>query len=97
MRSRVEKGDVLGWTPSNDTCVKHSMAHQAYRVVNTHDHEISGWTILSKLLHTRAPYFGDINVYVQSDLANLSFKNREHLEYFHIIIFRLQQEINLSG
>ena len=34
---------------------------------------------------------------VQSDLAILESNKREHLEDFHIIIIRLQQEIILSG
>ena len=34
---------------------------------------------------------------VQSDLSTLEFNNREQLEDFHSIIFRLQQEITLSG
>ena len=38
-------------TMTNDTCVKFSMAPQAYKVVRTHAHEMSGWTILSRLLH----------------------------------------------
>ena len=38
-----------------------------------------------------------MNGNVQYDLANLAFKNGEQLEYFHIIIIILQQEINLSG
>ena len=33
----------------------------------------------------------------QCDLSTLAFKNREQLEYFHKIIFRIQQEIILSG
>ena len=31
---------------TNATCVKSSMAPQAYKVVSTHSHEISVWTIL---------------------------------------------------
>ena len=34
---------------------------------------------------------------VQYDLFTLTFNNGEQLEYFHSIILRLQQEINLSG
>ena len=45
----------------NDTCVKSSMATQAYKVVSTHAHEISGWTIISILLHSRAPHLGRMN------------------------------------
>ena len=32
---------------ANNTCVKSSMAPQTYKVVSTHAHEISVWTILS--------------------------------------------------
>ena len=73
------------------------MAHQDYKVVNTHANEISGWEILSRLLHARSPYLGGINSDVNSDLSTLAFNNGEQLEYFHSIIIRLQQEINLSG
>ena len=82
---------------TNDTCVKSSMAPQAYNVVSTHVHEISGWTILSILIHSRAPHLGGMNDDVQSDLATLAFRNGEQLEDFHSRILRLQQEIMLSG
>ena len=82
---------------TNDICVKYSMATQAYKVVNTHIQEISGWTILSWLLHSCAPSFGGMNGDVQSDLATLAFKNIQQLEDFNSIIIRLQQEIILSG
>ena len=78
-------------TLTNDTCIKYSMVHQAYKVVNTHAHEISGWKILSILLHAHTPNLGGINVDVQSDLSKMEFKNIEQLEYFHSIILRLQQ------
>ena len=73
------------------------MAPQAYKVVSTHAHDISGWTILSRLLHSRAPHLGGMNGDVKSDLATLAFRNGEQLEYFHSRILRLQQEIMLSG
>ena len=73
------------------------MEPQAYKVVSTHTHEISGWTILSRLLHSHAPHLGGMNDDVQSDLATLAFKNGEQLEDFHGIVLRLQQEIMLSG
>ena len=76
---------------TNDTCVKYSMAPQACKVVRTCDHEISGWTILSMLLHSCAPHIGGMNGDVQSDLSTLAFKNGEQLEDFHISILRLQQ------
>ena len=82
---------------TNDTFVKSSMATQAYKIVSTHDHEISGWTILSRLLHSRATRIGGVEGYVQSDLATLAFKNGEQLEDFRSRILRLQQEIMLSG
>ena len=72
------------------------MAPQAYEVVRTHAREISGWTILSRLLHSRAPHLGGVNGGVQSDIDTLALKNREQLEGFHISILRLQQEIVLS-
>ena len=82
---------------TNNTCVKSSMATQAYKVISTHAHEISVWTILSRLLHSREPHLGGMNGNVQSDLATLAFRNGEQLEDFHIKIIRLQQEIMLSG
>ena len=51
------------------------MSPQAYKVVNTYAHEISGWTILSRLLHARAPNLGGTNGDVKSDLSTLAFKN----------------------
>ena len=36
---------------TNDNRVKYSMGPQAYKVVNTHAHEISGWKILSRIIH----------------------------------------------
>ena len=36
---------------TNETCVKYSMAPQAYKVVSTHAHEIPGWTIISRPIH----------------------------------------------
>ena len=82
---------------ANDTCVKSSMAPQAYTVFITHDHDISGWKILSIFIYSCAPHLGGINSDVRSDLATLAFNNREQLEDFHITILRIQQEILLSG
>ena len=62
---------------NNDTSVKYYMAPQAYKVGSTHTHEISGWAILSILLHSRAPHLGGMNGDVQSDLATLDSKNGE--------------------
>ena len=73
------------------------MEPQDYKVVNTHAHEISGWKILSKLLHASAPNLGDMNGDVKSKLATLEFNNKEELEDFHRIIFRLQRGIIISG
>ena len=67
------------------------MEHQAYKVVSTHAHDISVWKLLSRPLHSRAPHLGGMNGDVQSDLANMEFNNGEQLEYFHSIIFRLEQ------
>ena len=82
---------------TNDTCIKSPMAPQAYKIVSTHAHEISGWTVLSRLLHSCAPHLGVMNGDVQSDLATLAFRNGEQFEDFHSRILRLQQEIMLSG
>ena len=60
----------------NDTCVKSFMETQAYKVVNTHANEISGWKILSIIIHAHAPHLGVTNGDVQSDLSTLSFNNR---------------------
>ena len=73
------------------------MAPQSYKVFSTRAYEISGCTVLSTLLHSCAPHLGVINGDVQSDLSTLDFKNGEQLEYFHVRILRLQQEIILSG
>ena len=56
------------------------MAPQVYKVVSTNDNEISGWTILSRLIHSRAHHLGGMNGDVQYDLATLAFKNGEQLE-----------------
>ena len=72
------------------------MAPQAYKVVSTHDHEISGWTILSIILHSHVNHIAGMNVDVQSDLATLDFKNGEQLEYFNSRIITLQQRNMLS-
>ena len=73
------------------------MAPQAYKVVSTHAHEISGWKNLSRLIHARVSHIGGMNCGVQYDLSTMAFKNGEKLECFHRIILRLQQEIILSG
>ena len=73
------------------------MTPQAYKFEITHAHEISGWNIISKLIHASAPNIGGINGGVQSELATLEFKNKEKLEYLHSIIIIIQQEIFLSG
>ena len=67
------------------------MAPQAYKVIITHANEISGYKILSILLHSCSPHLGGMNVDVQSDLATLAFNNGEQIE-----TIRLQQEIILS-
>ena len=73
------------------------MVPQAYMVVSTHANEISGWTIMSRILYSRAPNLGGMNGDVQSDLATMTFKNGEKLEDFHSIILRIQQEIIFFG
>ena len=75
---------------TDETRVKSSMAPQAYKVVSTHSHDISVWTILSRLLHSRDPHLGGINGDDQSDLATLAVNNGEQIEYFHSRTLRLQ-------
>ena len=82
---------------TNNTCVKCSTAVPAYKVVSIHVHEISEWTILYRLIHSRDPHLGRMNGNVQYYLATLAFRNGEQLEYFHIRILRFQQESMLSG
>ena len=60
---------------TDDTGVKYSMVPKDYKVVNTHAHEISVWTIISILLHSRALHLEGMNGDVQSDLATLASKN----------------------
>ena len=72
------------------------MAPQAYKVVIIHVHEISGYTILSIIVHVCAPYLGGMDGDSHSDLSTLAFKKVKQLEGFHSIIPRLQQEIILS-
>ena len=64
---------------TNETCVKYYMAPQAYKVVSTNSHEISGWEILSRLIHSRAPTLGGMNDDVQSDLVDMEFNNENNL------------------
>ena len=73
------------------------MAPQAYNFVITHDHEITGWKILSMLLHSCTLNIGAMDGNIQSYIATLAFNNREQLEYFHSIILIFKQEIVLSG
>ena len=62
---------------TNGKCVKYTMKTNAYKIVNNYAHEISGWNILSKLLHVRAPNIGGMNGDVHSELLTLAFNNRE--------------------
>ena len=82
---------------NNYTGVKSSMATNAYKVFSTHSHEISGWKILSRLVHSRAPNLGGINGDFQSELATPEFNNGEQLIDFYSRIIILRQKINLSG
>ena len=74
---------------TNATCLKSSMAPQAYKVVSTCSHDISGWTIISRIIYSSAPHIGGMNGDVQSYLATTEFKNEEQLEDFHITILRI--------
>ena len=65
------------------------MEPQDYNVVNTHAHEISGWKILYRLIHSRVSSLGGTNGDVKSDLATPALNNGQQLEDFHSIIIRL--------
>ena len=88
---------LLLMSMTNETCVKSFMVPQAYKVVSTHAHEILGWTIISRLIHSCAPHIGGMNGDVQSGLPTLAFNNGEQLEDFHSIIIIIQEKIILSG
>ena len=66
------------------------MVNQAYKVLNTHAHEITRWTTLSRTINSCATHLGGMDGDVQSDLDILTIKNGEQLEYFHSIILSLQ-------
>ena len=90
-RYTLPYGHLLLVAMTNYTCVKSSMEPQVYKVVSTSYHEISGWTILSRILHSHAPHIEGMNGDDQSNLTTLAFKNREQLEDVHSRIIRLQQ------
>ena len=54
-------GNSLLVAMTNDTCVKYSMAPHAYKVVSTDASKISGWTIISRLLHSLATNLGGLH------------------------------------
>ena len=62
------------------------MVPQAYKVINTHAHEISVWKILYIIIHVHDPHIGGIDGGVKSDLTTIAFNNGEQLEYFCSII-----------
>ena len=66
------------------------MTPQAQKVVNTHTYEISGWTIISRLLHSRYPLIVGMNGDVQYGLCTMAFKNGEQLGDFHCVILKIQ-------
>ena len=68
-------GNLMLAELTNYTCVKSSMANQAYKVVKTHAQEISVWTIIYIIIHVRAPILGRINCGIQYELSNLAFNN----------------------
>ena len=59
---------------TDDTCVKFLLENQAYKVVTTFVNEISGYDILSRILHVWDPHIGGMNGNVQYDLGTLEFK-----------------------
>ena len=53
------------------------MDPQAYKVVTTHDHEILGRTIISRLIHAQSPNLRGIYGDFQYELATLAFNQGE--------------------
>ena len=96
-RPIIPFGNSLFVVLTNYTCVKSSISSQYYKVVTNYAHEILVRKILSRLLHAQAPHLGGISVDAESNIATLAFKNGEQLDDFHIIIIRLQHEVNLAG
>ena len=78
---------------TKDTCVKSSMAPQAYKVVRTYAHEISGWKILSRILYLRTSHIGGINGDIKYGLDTLEFKNGEKIEDFHSRISEFNRKL----
>ena len=78
---------------TNDTCLKLSISPQAYKVVSTDAHEISGWTIISRLLHSRATHLGGMNGDVKYYLSRLEFKNGENLKIFMALFSDLNKKL----
>ena len=64
---------------TNGTCVKSSMAPQVYKVFSTHAHEISGWAIIYRLIHSVDPNIGGMNGNIQYNLSTLAFNNGEQI------------------
>ena len=50
------------------------MTSQPYKVVTTHYHELSVWTIITIILHALEPHLGGTNGDVQSELSTPDFK-----------------------
>ena len=62
----ISLGHSLLVAMTNDTCVKSSMATKSYKAVRTNDHEISGYNIFSRLLHSRGTHLGGTDGDVRS-------------------------------
>ena len=73
------------------------MVPQAYKTLNSRDYKISGYILLSRVIHVRAPTVGYINGDVQSDISTLTFNNKEQLEDFHSTILIFKEENIPSG
>ena len=63
--------------------------------LHSHSYNIGMYNYF-QTLHAEDPHLVGMNVYVQSELATMSFKKGEELKDIDITIFRLQQEISLS-
>ena len=69
------------------------MSPQVYKVVSTYDHEISGGTIITGLIHSHAPHLGGMNGDVKCDHPELDTSllwDNEDIQIYKSLIGSLQ-------
>ena len=73
-QAHTSLGHSLLVEPTNETCIKYSMAPQVYKVVTTHAHKFLGQNILSRLLHYREPHIEGMNDDIYYEFSSLELK-----------------------